>query len=173
LNFILFWYGNTLPCSLLLVHKGGEILKLKQWLVSLTIACLLIPNSIGASTVFETTGWILETDALTYDFVADTAPFTYRATLSDLSEAPFFGFDFLYLSITTATDTVDSIVGPGSFTFAAIPNEKYFANVFGTGGGTQDAGLFGLEIKAVPIPPSLLLFGTSLLGLAFLKRRVR
>jgi hypothetical protein len=131
------------------------------------------PFYAGASTVFETTGWILDTDALTYNFVADTAPYTYRATLADLSEAPYFGFDFLYLSITTATDTVDSIVGPGSFTFPAVPGETYFANVFGDAGGDMQAGLFGLEIKAVPIPPSLILLGSSVLGLVLIRRRTR
>jgi hypothetical protein len=136
---------------------------------------LLLPLSAGAATVFETTGWIIgETGTgLTFDFEADTAPFTYRATLSDLSEAPVFGFDFLFLSITTATDTVDSIVGPGSFTFAATSGETYFANIFGTGGGTVGAGLFGVEVTAVPIPPSLILLGSSLIGLVFLRRRVR
>ena len=148
-------------------------MKLKLFLVSLAIACLLIPQYAGASTVFETTGWIQETIGLNFDFVADTAPYTYRATLSDLSEDPLFGFDLLYLSITTATGTVDSIVGPGSFPFAAIPGETYFANIFGTGGGTVGAGLFGLEVTAVPIPPSLILLGSSLLGLVLLRRRVR
>ena len=148
-------------------------MKLKLFLVSLAIACLLIPHYAGASTVFETTGWIQETIGLNFDFVADTAPFTYKATLSDLSEAPFFGFDFLFLSITTSTDTVDSIVGPGSFSFAAIPGETYFANIFGTGGGTVGAGLFGVEVTAVPIPPSLILLGSSLLGLVLFRRRMR
>ncbi len=148
-------------------------MKLKLCLVSLAIACLLIPLSAGAATVFETTGWIQETTGLTFDFEADTAPFTYRATLSDLSEDPIFGFDFLFLSITTATDPVGSIVDPGSFTFAASPGKKYFANIFGTGGGTVGAGLFGVKVTAVPIPPSLILLGSSLIGLVFLRRKVR
>jgi len=148
-------------------------LKLKLCLVSLAIACLLIPHYAGASTVFETTGWITESTGISFDFVADTAPFKYRATLSDLSVDPFFGFEFLYLSITTSTETVDSIVGPGSFTFAATSGETYFANIFGTGGGTIGAGLFGINITAVPIPPSLILLGSSILGLILLRRRVR
>jgi hypothetical protein len=150
------------------------MLKLKTWLFCLAITCLLIPNHAGAATVvFETTGWIQESTGLSFDFVADTSPFTYRATLSDLSTVPFFGFDFLFLSITTSTDTVDSILGPGSFNFSAIPGETYFANIFGTGGGTQGAGLFGVEIKAVPIPPSLILFGSSIFGLVIIRHRVR
>ena len=149
-------------------------MKLKVFLVSLAVACLLIPLSAGASTVvFETTGWIIETTGLTFEFDADTAPYTYTATLSDLSETPTFGFDFLYLSITTSTGVVDSTVGPGSFSFLATPGETYFANVFGTGGGDLGAGLFGVEVTAVPIPPGLILLGTSVFGLILLRRRVR
>jgi hypothetical protein len=139
--------------------------------VILAIAGLLIPLNAGASLVFETTGWILETVGLDYDFDADTAPYTYVATLSDLSVEPFFGFDFLFLSITTSTEIVDSIVGPGSFTFDAIPGETYFANVFGDPGGDLEAGSFGVEVTAVPIPPSLVLLGSAILGLVFLRRR--
>ena len=150
-------------------------MKIKLCWVVMAVIFLSSPFYAGASTVFETTGWILDTDALTYNFVADTAPYTYRATLADLSEAPYFGFDFLYLSITTATDPLGSIVGPGSFTFPAVPGETYFANVFGTPDGTTEAGagLFGIEIKAVPIPPGLILLGTSVFGLILLRRRVR
>jgi hypothetical protein len=153
--------------------KGGDVVKLKFCWIVMAIVLLSSPHYAGASTVFETTGWIQETIGLNYDFVADTAPFTYRATLSDLSVDPFFGFEFLFLSITTSTATVDSIVGPGTFTFEAIPDETYFANIFGTGGGTVGAGLFGLEVTAVPIPPGLILLGSSLLGLVLLRRRVR
>jgi hypothetical protein len=147
-------------------------MKLKLFLVSLAVACLLVPQYAGASTVFETTGWIQESIGLTFDFAADTAPFKYRVTLSNLSETPFFGFDFLFLSITTTTDDVDSILGPGSFTFDAVSGETYAANVFGTGGGTKKAGLFGLEIKAVPIPPGFILLGSSVFALVLLRRRV-
>ena len=148
-------------------------MKVKIGWVVMVVILLSIPPYAGASTVFETTGWIQETIGLNFDFEADTAPYTYRATLSDLSQDPFFGFDFLFLSLTTSTGTVNSTVGPGSFTFEAMPGEKYFANIFGTGGGTVGAGLFGLEVTAVPIPPSLILLGSSLLGLVLLRRRVR
>ena len=153
-------------------------MKLKLFLVSLVLACLLIPHYAGASTVFETTGWITEPTGLTFDFVADTAPFTYTATLSDLSVDPYFGFTFLFFSLTTATETVGTIVDPNgtdSFTFLATSGETYFVNVFGTPDGTTEAGagLFGVEIKAIPIPPGLILLGTSVFGLILLRRRVR
>ena len=146
-------------------------MRLKLWLANAAIACLLIPQYAGASTVFETTGWITDDTGLIFEFDADVAPFTYMATLADLSEEPFFGFDFLFLSITTSTESLGSIFGPGSFTFTAIPGETYFANIFGTGGGSTGAGLFGLEIAAVPIPPAIWLFGTGILGLIAVARR--
>ena len=144
------------------------------------IIMFLIPFCAGAATVtaagdivFETTGWIIGTDGVNYSFSANVAPFTYLVKLSDLSEAPNFGFDFLYLSITTSTGQIDSIVGPGSFTFDAVDGETYFVNVFGEGAGNKLSGLFGVEITAVPIPTSLLLLGPGLLGLIFLRRRKR
>ena len=141
-------------------------MKLKLCWVVLAIVLLSSPHSAGATTVFETTGWMQEDTGLTFSFVADTAPFTYVATLSDLSEAPFFGFEFLFLSITTSTDTVDSIVGPGSFSFTATPGETYFANIFGTGGGTTEAGLFGINVAAIPEPATAALLAAGLAGLA-------
>jgi hypothetical protein len=150
-------------------------LKFKFSMVGLVLACLLVPHLAGATTVFETTEWIIGTDGagFTYDFVADTAPFTYSAALSDLSESDVFGLESLYLSITTSTDPVGSIFGPGSFTFEVEGGETYYANVFGVGSGEVNAGLFGIEIKAVPIPPSFILLGSCALGLVLLRRKVR
>ncbi len=153
-------------------------MKKKIMLAALIAMVLLFHNFATASTVkdvgdivFETTGWIIGIDGKNDQFVADVEPYTYLVTLSDLSEAPSFGFEFLYLSITTAADFIDSIVGPGSFTFTAIPGETYFVNVFGVGDGNFFTGLFGVEIAAVPIPPSLLLLGSGLLSLIIVRRR--
>ena len=152
--------------------------KYKLVIMALGILIFFIPSYSFSLTIYETTGWIVETEGVTYDFEADLSPYLYQATLTDLSEAPFFGFDFLYLSLTTSTDTVDSIVGPGSFTFDAAPGVTYFANIFGTGGGSVGAGLFGLKITNSPIhpvpePTTALLIASSLLGIACLKRKFK
>jgi hypothetical protein len=87
-----------------------------------------------------------------------------------LSEAPHFGFESLSLSITTSTETVDSIGGPGSFSFAATPGGTYFANVVGTPGGTTAAGLFAVAVVAVPEAGTALLLAFGLAGLALRRR---
>ncbi|MCP5055126.1 MAG: PEP-CTERM sorting domain-containing protein [bacterium] len=140
-------------------------MKTKLFGVVAAIVLLCSPNVAGATPVFETTGWIVGTTGLNFEFDADTAPYTYSVTLADLSTDPFFGFDFLFLSITTATGTVNSITGPGSFSFTATPGETYFANVFGTGGGTAGAGLFGLEVVPEPGTTALLALGVACLAL--------
>ncbi len=141
--------------------------------VLLTAALLVIPSYALASTVFETTGWIIESEGLEFEFLADQSPYTYQVTLSDLSEPPFFGFEFLFLSISTSTDTLGSIIGPGVFDFEAVPGETYFANIFGTGGGDVGAGLFGIEVAAVPIPGAIWLLGSGLIGIVGLRRTFR
>jgi hypothetical protein len=150
----------------------------KLLFMALVVGMFLIPAYAGASQVanvgdivFEVTDWIVLIDGLSYDFVANVAPYEYLVTLSDLSEAPTFGITFIYLAISTSTDFIDSTFGPGSFTFTADPGETYFVNVFGIGGGELFTGLFGVNITAVPIPTSLLLFGSGILGLVFLRRR--
>lgn len=148
-------------------------MKTKFVAAGLMIALLVIPSYTFASTVFETTGWIVESQGLTFDFLADQSPYTYQVTLSDLSVAPDFGFDYLFLSITSSTDTLDSTVGPGSFTFDVIPGQTLFANVFGTGGGTQSAGLFGVEVTTIPIPGAIMLLGSGLIGLIGLRRKFK
>ena len=147
-------------------------MKPKFILAILVIALLAVPSHSPASTVFETTGWIIGTDGFNYNFVADQTPLTYKVTLSDLSVPDNFGFDFLYLSITLGSTTlIDDITGPGSFTFTALPNATYFANVFGIGGGNLDAGLFGIEVTAVPIPTTLMLLSSGLFGLVYVRRK--
>jgi hypothetical protein len=153
-------------------------MKKKLVFIALIVGVFLIPTYAGACIVsqeaeipIDETEWIIGIRGLSYSFIADVAPFEYLVTLTDLSQAPFFGFDFLYLAITTATEFVDDRIGPGSLTFDAIPDEKYFVNIFGIGGGDYNAGLFGLKVAAIPIPASFLLFGSGIIALLFLNRR--
>ena len=146
-------------------------MKTKFVVVLMLIALLVIPSYTFASTVFETTGWITGSQGLNFEFTADQSPYTYQATLTDLSVDPLFGFDFLYLSVTSSTDSLGSIVGPGSFTFDVIPGQTLFANVFGTGDGTVGAGLFGVEVTAVPSPSAIWLLASGLISFVSLRRK--
>ena len=136
------------------------------------IVLFVIPSYTSATTVYETTGWIEGTQGLSLPFQADQSPYTYQATLADLSISPIFGFDYLFLSITSTTTSYGSIVGPGSFTFDVVPNELLFANVFGTGGGDQRVGLFGVQITTVPVPGAVWLLSSGLIGFISIKRKL-
>jgi hypothetical protein len=111
------------------------------------------------------------TQGLSLPFQADQSPYTYQATLADLSISPIFGFDYLFLAITSTTTSYGSIVGPGSFIFDVVPNELLFANVFGIGGGDTGFGLFGVQVTTVPVPGAVWLLGSGLVGLVGLRRK--
>ena len=106
-----------------------------------------------------------------YSFVADQTPPVYKVTLTDL-EFPG-AFDFLGVAITTSTENVTQLLAPGMKKFDVELGTTYFANVLGLADDDFGAGLFGIKIAPVPIPPSLILLGSSVLGLALLRRRVR
>jgi hypothetical protein len=149
-------------------------MKLKLFLVSLAVACLLVPQYAGASTVLEEAGWLFGPSGKNYRFVADQTPLVYRVTLTDFFE-PIAPFDILSVFITTSTDNVAELLAPGKTTFDVELGTTYFANVLGLPYAVDEeggVGLFGLEIKAVPIPPGFILLGSSVLVLVFLRRRV-
>jgi hypothetical protein len=131
---------------------------------------LLTTTTVMAAPVFETNDYINGIEGLTYSF--DTGPSTgqFEATLSDLSFGPL-AFEFLGLSITTASQTLGSIRKPGTFIFDATPETIYYANVFGVGAGEFDTGLFGVQVDAVPLPPSLLMILSGLLLIVVVRRR--
>ena len=146
-------------------------MKLKPWLISLAIVCLLIPCSAGAATVLNETGFIFGFGGENFSFVADQEPPKYKVILTDLE---FPGpFDILGVAITTSTANITELLAPGETTFDVELGETYFANVLGVTTEELGAGLFGIKIAPVPIPPSLILLSSSVLGLVFLRRRVR
>jgi hypothetical protein len=143
--------------------------------VVLAALVLSIPIGVQAATVFETTGFITGVEGVSHPFTADIGPFNYKATLTDLSSTPL-SFNSLYLSITTASDILvpfTKITNSGSFLFNAIVGNTYFAHVFGQGGGPFETGLYGLKVESVPIPASIVLLGSVLLGFIGIRRRGR
>ena len=81
-------------------------------------------------------------------------------------------FDILSLAITKAGESVgQAFATPGngaSFIFDATSGE-HIAHVAATIG--NGSGAFGLEVRAVPLPAGLLLFGSALMALPIVARR--
>ena len=143
-------------------------------IVGLTLGVMLLVGSLPAfgMTIFEVSGVIEGTDIANYAFTADEGPFHYVAFLEDQSEAPLTGFDFLFMSITTATENLGSITGPGSVAFDAVPHETYYANIFGTGGGKTQSGMYHIKIvNNVPEPATLFFLLSSVLILVAWRRK--
>jgi hypothetical protein len=93
----------------------------------------------------------------------------FKATLTDFEfVAPF---DVLALAILKGNEIVgDPLLGSGMFEFQADPG-SFTANVLGVSGGESDLSLFRVEVSAVPIPASALLFASGLIALVGLRRR--
>jgi hypothetical protein len=120
--------------------------------------------------IFETTGHITGVEGLSFDFDTDDTAGMFEASLSDPSFGPL-AFDFLGLSISTATQTLGAIDAPGSIYFQGDPHTTYYANIFGVGAGDFDIGRDGVQVAPVPIPPSLVMFLSGLFLIVVLRRR--
>ena len=64
----------------------------------------------------------------------------------------------------------EPLSGPGMFRFQADPG-IFNANVLGVAGGDPDLSLFRVEVSAVPIPATALLFASGLIALIALRRQ--
>ena len=57
------------------------------------------------------------------------------------------------------------------FTFTGTPGVQYWANIVAQLDSPTAIGFFGAEVSLIPIPPSVLLLGSGLLGLVIMRRR--
>lgn len=150
--------------------------KYKLFLSVLGILVFMIPSYSFALVIFETTEWVVGTETNEYEFIANQSPYAYKATLTDLSIGPTFGFDDIDLSISTTSGVLAVLSEFGNVTFDAVPDATHFASVSAVGGGDLGAGIYGLLISnspgtPVPEPTSIFLIGAGLLGLACIKRK--
>ena len=137
----------------------------------MTIGVLLFTASTSwASTVVYEKVELFQTETFFTDMFEITDAGNYQATLTD--------FDFLApmeltgLNVTTATESLGSLVKPGSFTFDAEPGE-YYVSFYGLAGKPPLPSNYGIEISqvVVPVPAAVWLFGSGLLGLVGIARR--
>ncbi len=135
-----------------------------SWLMSM-------PSAVIAAPIFDTTDYITGIEGRSYRFDTAAGAGAFKATLSDLSYGPL-GFDFLGLSISTAERTLGAIDAPGTIYFSGIPDTNYYANVFWVGAGTFDTGLLGVQVEAVPLPPSLVFLLSGVVLIAVSRRQL-
>jgi hypothetical protein len=150
----------------------------------------------AATVVFEKVDVVSEPTAFAESFEI-TRPGPYQATLTDF-EFPT-AFDEIGLTVTSSTQKLGSLSAPGSFTFDAEPGTYYVGflaipefqytvpQFFGLlqaalnsasdvhpKSAVTDAnfgvGMYGIEVKFVPIPAAAWLLGSGLFGLLMIAR---
>ena len=145
---------------------------------SLTLAMVLLCSlalAARASTItsFATTGFVIGSDTLNVAFTV-AEPGTYKAIIEDFDPINNPFAKLLFAITTTSPLGVEGVVDGagdmGMFTFIGDPDANYVANIAAVT-GASGIGLFGAEVSLIPIPPSLLLLGSGLLGLVVMRRR--
>ena len=136
----------------------------------MTIGTLLFTASNSwANTVVYDKVELFQTETFFTDMFEITEAGSYLAILTDF-EFPM-PMSATGMSVTTATDSLGSLLAPGSFTFDAMPGD-YFVSFFGFADvSAPELGQYGIEISQVPVPAAVWLFGSGLIGFAGVARR--
>ena len=138
--------------------------------VVITVGALLITSANAwADTVYEKVE-LFQTETFFTDSFEISDAGVYMATLTDFSfSAPMIDTG---MNVTTAKDWLGGLMAPGSFTFNATPG-SYFVSFFGAAdiSTSLQLGQYGIHISQVPVPAAAWLFGSGLIGLAFVARR--
>ena len=145
-------------------------MKKKFKVVVMTIGALLITSgNAWASTVYDKVELFQIETFFTDSFEISDAG-VYMATLTDFNfPVPMIDTG---MNVTTTTDSLGSLMAPGSFMFNATPG-TYFVSFFGTADVSTPAqlGMYGIDISAIPVPAAVWLFGSGLIGLTVVARR--
>ena len=161
-------------------------------IAAMTMGAMLITSgNAWAATVYDKVE-LFQTETFFTDSFDISEAGVYKATLTDFNfPAPMSNTG---MNVTTTTDSLGSLMAPGSFMFNATPG-TYFVSFFGTA-GTADIftpaqhegcfsrkshhrcsppktqlGMYGIDISAVPVPAAAWLFGSGLIGLTVVARR--
>jgi hypothetical protein len=151
---------------------------MKRHLISLSFAFVLLGSLVlaaHASTVvpFSQTSFVIGFETFNQGFTVPEAG-EYMATIVDF-ETPV-AFNTLLFAVTTTDplgfiDFVEGAGGEGSFIFTGDPGVNYVANIVAKTGYWGGIGLFGAQVNLIPIPQTLLLLGSGLIGLVIVRRR--
>jgi hypothetical protein len=150
-----------------------------QWIIlALLLAAIGAPNARAGSIKYSFTGagkWT----GTHFTYVSTTGYLSYGATVTPTDGlAVLFGMDPTILTSVQFFDAM-TILGSGGFDFLAAETGTYNIGAVGTykffsssGGDTYQGELVISSVAATPEPSSLLLLGTSLLGLAPFRRKL-
>lgn len=139
-------------------------------IIVMTIGAFLITAGHSqANTVVYEKVELFQTETFFTDMFTVIDAGTYVATLTDFEfSAPMTATG---MSVTTATDSLGSLLAPGSFNFEATPGD-YFVSFFGFADVfLPQLGQYGIEVSQIPVPAAVWLFGSGLLGLVGIARR--
>lgn len=152
------------------MNASQKIIKVKSILAALT---LLGASHVAqaATMVYEDVSFFNGVGTQSDAFKISTAG-TYKATLTDFKFLNRFTADFGLL-VGTGVEEKGETLGPGSFTFTAMPG-TYWASIAGVAEGPLHIGLFGVRIEQlssavvapVPLPGGLLLLASALVAYA-------
>jgi hypothetical protein len=149
----------------------------------LVLMLSVMPNQSHASNFFEVPPTLVESAGFfQYNLndelgIVDPSSYVIRAEISDWSaEIPDFGFETLAMLISGSSkeDSFDSVIGEGVIDgFTMAENGDTFATIFAQPieGGR---GTFSLNVEAMqtPIPTSLILLASGLMGIVGLRKKL-
>ena len=140
----------------------------------MTIGTLLFTaGNSWANTVVYDKVQLFQTETFFTDTFEIFEAGSYLATLTDFEfPVPMIATG---MSVTTATESLGSLLAPGAFTFDVTPGD-YFVSFFGFADvSAPELGQYGIEISRVsaevPVPAAVWLFGSGLIGLVGMMRR--
>ena len=140
-------------------------------IIAVTIGAFLITaghSQANAAAVYDKVE-LFQTETFFTDTFTVIDAGTYMATLTDFEfPVPMIATG---MSVTTATESLGSLLAPGSFNFEVTPGD-YFVSFFGFADvSAPELGQYGIEISQIPVPAAVWLFGSGLLGLVGIARR--